>query len=79
MSIESRTPPTPGANRRKRSPWLSRKFWLSLISFAVLLINQIWGIELDPAALAAVVLPIVAYILGEAWVDTKYGKNEKDS
>ena len=74
--MESRTPPTP--NGRRKSPWLSRKFWLSLISFVVLLVNQIWGIELDPAALAAVVLPIVAYILGEAWVDTKCDKNEKD-
>ena len=63
-------PSTPEANGRRKSPWLSRKFWLSLISFVVLLVNQIWGIELDPAALAAVVLPIVAYIFGEAWVDS---------
>lgn len=69
--MEGRMPPTPASGKRK-SPWLSRKFWLGLISFIVLLVNQIWGIELDPAALAAVVLPIVAYILGEAWVDAKH-------
>ena len=70
--MESRTPPTPGTNRKRKSPWLSRKFWLSLISFVVLVVNQTWGIELDPAALAAVVLPVVAYIFGEAWVDAKH-------
>ena len=63
-------------NGKRKSPWLSRKFWLSLISFIVLLANQIWGIELDPAALAAVVLPIVAYVLGEAWVDANHKKGE---
>ncbi|MBT9144166.1 MAG: hypothetical protein DDT29_02582 [Dehalococcoidia bacterium] len=75
MSIEIRTPPSPREHLEKpkrKSPWLSRKFWLATISFTAVFVNQTWGIQLDPIALAAIVLPIVAYIIGESFIDAKH-------
>ena len=49
--------------------WASRKFLTGVCSFVALLVNQIWGIELDPAVLMAIVIPIVAFIIGESIID----------
>ena len=49
--------------------WASRKFLTGVCSFVALLVNQIWGIELDPAVLMAIVIPIVAFIVGESVID----------
>ena len=49
--------------------WTSRKFLTGVCSFVALLVNQIWGIELDPAVLMAIVIPIVAFIVGESVID----------
>ena len=51
------------------SKWTSRKFLTGVCSFVALLVNQIWGIELDPAVLMAIVIPIVAFIVGESVID----------
>ncbi len=68
-------PPMEGEMGRtpiRRNPLHSRKFWLATISFTAVFVNQTWGIQLDPIALAAVVLPIVAYIIGESFIDAKH-------
>lgn len=52
--------------------WTSRKFLAGVCSFVALMVNQIWGIELDPEVLLAIVLPIVAFIIGEAVVDARH-------
>ena len=53
----------------RKPAWKSRKFWVGVCGFAVLLINEIWGIDIDSAALWAVASPILVYIIGESWVD----------
>jgi len=35
-----------------------------------------FGIELDPETIVAIILPVVAYILGESYVDAKAVKKE---
>ena len=54
----------------KRKHWLlSRKFWLAVFAAAVIVLEQYTGVELEPENLVALVLPIVAYILGESAID----------
>ena len=55
----------------KKPAWQSRKFLVGLCSFVALLCNELWGIAIDPAVLAAIVLPIVAWIIGESVIDAK--------
>jgi len=59
--------PAPG----KKAPWLSRKWWSALIPLVVMLLNHFLGWDLDPAVIAGLVIPFVAFIFGEAWIDAK--------
>jgi hypothetical protein len=47
----------------------SRKLWAAIITAVAMLITAITGIELDTEQILAVILPVIAYIFGEAWVD----------
>lgn len=47
----------------------SRKLWVAIITAVAMLVTAITGVELDIDQVLAVTLPIMAYILGEAWVD----------
>ncbi len=49
----------------------SRKLWAAIITAGAMLITALTGFELDLDQILAVVLPIMAYIFGEAWVDAK--------
>jgi membrane-bound ClpP family serine protease len=55
----------------------SRKFWLALIGGVVMLLNAFTGLELSGAEIAGVLIPIIAYIFGEAWVDGKAAKGSE--
>ena len=48
----------------------SRKFALMVIAILVVLLNKKLGLDLSVAEVGAVILPIVAAILGIAWEDT---------
>lgn len=52
------------------SKWTSRKFWLALIGGAVPVLNVVLDLNMDATQVAAVLIPIIAYIFGEAWVDS---------
>jgi uncharacterized membrane protein len=49
----------------------SRKLWAAIITAVAMLVTAIWGVELDTEQVLAVIIPIVAYIFGEAWVDAR--------
>lgn len=49
----------------------SRKFWVAIITAVVMLVSQLSGVELDPDQWATILVPVVAYILGESWVDAR--------
>jgi hypothetical protein len=49
----------------------SRKLWVAIITAAAMLVTAVTGVDLDIDQVLAVTLPIMAYILGEAWVDAR--------
>lgn len=57
---------------KKRKHWLlSRKFWLTVATAFTMILSDKIGLELDPETIVAIILPVVAYILGEAYIDAK--------
>ena len=57
----------------ERKHWLlSRKFWLAVITAATMILADTIGLDLDPEIVVAIVLPVVAYIIGESYVDSKH-------
>ena len=57
----------------ERKHWLlSRKFWLAVITAATMILADTIGLNLDPEIVVAIVLPVVAYIIGESYVDSKH-------
>ena len=49
----------------------SRKLWVAVITAVAMLVTAVTGVDLDMEQVLAVTLPIMAYILGEAWVDAR--------
>jgi uncharacterized membrane protein len=57
----------------ERKHWLlSRKFWIAVITAVTMILADTLGLELDPETVVAIILPVVAYILGESYVDSKH-------
>jgi len=61
---------------RRKPAWKSRKFWVCVVTLAAMLISHFSGHEIDTEELLSVILPVVAYILGEAWIDSKAAGKE---
>lgn len=56
----------------ERKHWLlSRKFWIAVITAVTMILADTLGLELDPETVVAIILPVVAYILGESFIDSK--------
>ncbi len=56
----------------ERKHWLlSRKFWIAIITALTMILADNFGLELDPEVIVAIILPVVAYILGESYIDAK--------
>ena len=49
----------------------SRKFWVACITTICMLVSAFSGIDLDIEQILAIVLPVIAYIVGESWIDAK--------
>ena len=49
----------------------SRKFLMALASILLIAINEIAGLSIPADAYWAIILPVIAYILGEAYTDGK--------
>ena len=47
----------------------SRKFWMAIIGAVIMLVNGITELNLNATEIVAILVPIIGYILGEAWVD----------
>jgi uncharacterized membrane protein len=47
----------------------SKKWWTAVIAALIPIANNVLGWELDPIELMAVVIPLIGYIMGEAWTD----------
>jgi len=56
----------------ERKHWLlSRKFWIAVVTALTMVLADTLGLELDPETVVAIILPVVAYILGESFIDSK--------
>ncbi len=49
----------------------SRKFLMALASILLIVVNEIAGLSIPADAYWAIILPVIAYILGEAYTDGK--------
>ena len=47
----------------------SRKFWMAIIGAVIMLVNGCTELNLNATEIVAILVPIIGYILGEAWVD----------
>lgn len=47
--------------------YLDKGLYVAVLSPLFVLLNQKFGLTLDAAAIAAILLPFVAYILGHKW------------
>ncbi len=56
----------------RKHPLLSRKFWLATITAVTMFLSYYYGLELDPEIIAAVILPVVTWIIGESMIDCKH-------
>ena len=64
-------PPTPKVETTRKAPWLSRKWWAMVIGVIAALVTHLTGLDLDTETLAAIILPVVVYILGESYIDSR--------
>jgi len=55
----------------RKHPLKSRKLWVAAIGTIVLLINQVFGLELDPEEIIALLSPLITYIIGESVIDLR--------
>lgn len=49
----------------------SRKFLMALASILLIVVNEIAGLNIPADSYWAIILPVIAYILGEAYTDGK--------
>lgn len=49
----------------------SRKFLMALASILLIVINEIAGLDIPSDAYWAIILPVIAYIVGESYIDAK--------
>ncbi len=64
-------------DRNKRL--LSRKWLVSIGTIGAVIGCAIGDIPLEPAECAAMVVPAIAYVLGESWVDGRQTRNNPRS
>jgi hypothetical protein len=54
----------------ERKPfWLMKKFWMAVIGASVPVINYFMGLGLEVETIALIIIPLLAFIFGEAWTD----------
>ena len=52
--------------------WKSKKWMTAVLAAIVPVANAVLGLELDISEVVAVIVPLVAYILGQAKVDAEH-------
>jgi hypothetical protein len=63
----------------QKSWFASRKFWLAVVASGVAFANAAFDLGFEVEQVGAVVLPIVAYIFGQSFVDTQTVKVEQET
>ena len=50
----------------------SKKWWTAAIAALVPVANHLFGLGLEAAELVVIVIPLLGYVLGEAWADAAH-------
>ena len=56
----------------RKHPLLSRKFWVAIITAVTMFVSYQFGLELDVEAIIVILLPIIAWIAGESYIDAAH-------
>ena len=49
----------------------SRKFWLTIAAMLLVLVNEGFNLDIPEETYWALVLPVIAYVFGESYVDAR--------
>ena len=61
------------AGKPKNKPYYkSKKWWTAILAAAIPAANGIFKLGLETEQVMTVVLPLIAYVIGEAWVDSTH-------
>ena len=52
--------------------WKSKKWIAAVIAAIIPIINSVTGLDMDPAEVITVVIPLVAYVFSQGIVDSKH-------
>lgn len=55
----------------------SRRFWGAMVTAVIMALNAAFDFGISPTEAVAVVLPVIAFIIGESWKDAKAAGNGK--
>ena len=50
----------------------SKKWWTAIIAALVPTANSIFSLGMEAEQLATIVLPLIAYVIGESWIDSTH-------
>ena len=66
----------PRSKQDEHKPWYRSKKWYTAMLAAIIpILNNRFGFGLETQELLAIVLPMIAYVLGEAWTDAAHCKD----
>ncbi len=57
-------------------PWYTEKWWYYALYAVLVVLNYVLGLGIDVAALVALVLPLIAILFGDRWVEVQRLKIE---
>ena len=64
--------------RRRRGPhehkpwYLSKKWWMSVLAIIIPVINNRLGLNLSVEEMAAIIVPVITYVVVEGWTDAAH-------
>lgn len=50
----------------------SKKWWTAILAAVIPVLNHAFGWGIDAEELILIVLPLIGYVLGEAWTDAAH-------
>ena len=56
----------------KKPLWKSKKWIAAVIAAIIPVINSVTGLDMDPAEVITVVIPLVAYVFSQGIVDSRH-------
>jgi len=60
-----------------KAPWYKASFWSAALYVAFALLNHFLGLGIDADYMIALLIPILALIFGDAWVEVQKIKLEQ--